>query len=87
MKILGERAMNPYTEGVSELQMAKVKEALERVEIKYKAGGATARPKVLAAGPSAPVTRPMAKVSTPQRLRYADDVAGAYQGCSSESGG
>lgn len=61
MKILGERAMNPYTEGVAELQMAKVKEALERVEVKYKAGAAASRPKVLAAA-AAPVARPVAKV-------------------------
>ena len=61
MKILGERAMNPYTEGVAELQMAKVKEALERVEVKYKAGSAAARPKVLATS-SAPAARPTAKV-------------------------
>lgn len=40
MKILGERTFNPYVEGVPELQMAKVKDAFGRAEIKYKAGGA-----------------------------------------------
>ncbi|WVQ95173.1 hypothetical protein IAU59_002267 [Kwoniella sp. CBS 9459] len=45
MKILGERAFNPYIEGVGELQMAKVKDAFARAEIKYKAGGAKAAPK------------------------------------------
>nr|XP_031863914.1 uncharacterized protein CI109_000558 [Kwoniella shandongensis]KAA5530986.1 hypothetical protein CI109_000558 [Kwoniella shandongensis] len=39
MKILGERVFNPYIEGVGELQMAKVKDAFGRAEIKYKAGG------------------------------------------------
>ncbi|WRT68653.1 uncharacterized protein IL334_005632 [Kwoniella shivajii] len=39
MKILGERAFNPYIEGVGELQMAKVKDAFGRAEIRYKVGG------------------------------------------------
>ncbi|KAK8854575.1 hypothetical protein IAR55_003314 [Kwoniella newhampshirensis] len=39
MKILGERVFNPFIEGVGELQMAKVKDAFGRAEIKYKAGG------------------------------------------------
>ncbi len=40
MKILGERAFNPYIEGVGELQMAKVRDAFEKAEIRYRAGGA-----------------------------------------------
>jgi cytoskeleton-associated protein 5 len=42
MKILGERAFNPYVEGVGELQMAKVKDAFGKAEIRYKAGGSKA---------------------------------------------
>ncbi|WWC63568.1 uncharacterized protein I303_106172 [Kwoniella dejecticola CBS 10117] len=45
MKILGERVFNPFIEGVGELQMAKVKDAFARAEIKYRAGGA-AKPAV-----------------------------------------
>lgn len=44
MKILGERTFNPYIEGVPELQMAKVKDAFGRAEIKYKAGAAKPTP-------------------------------------------
>jgi len=44
MKILGERAFNPYIEGVGELQMAKVKDAFGKAEIRYKAGGSKAAP-------------------------------------------
>ncbi|WVN86161.1 uncharacterized protein L203_101322 [Cryptococcus depauperatus CBS 7841] len=40
MKILGERAFNPFIENVGELQMTKVKDAYGRAEIKYKPGGA-----------------------------------------------
>ncbi|WVF67597.1 hypothetical protein IAT40_002355 [Kwoniella sp. CBS 6097] len=56
MKILGERAFNPYIEGVGELQMAKVKDAFGRAEIKYKAGGAKAAPKPAGGAKPAPVT-------------------------------
>lgn len=52
MKILGERAFNPYIEGVGEIQMGKVKDAFEKAEIKFKAGGAKVPPK--AAVKSAP---------------------------------
>jgi cytoskeleton-associated protein 5 len=53
MKILGERTFNPYVEKVPELQMAKVKDAFARAEIKYKAGGkAPAAPKAAAAVPA-----------------------------------
>jgi cytoskeleton-associated protein 5 len=56
MKILGERTFNPYVEKVPELQMAKVKDAFGRAEIKYKAGGKAAAPKA-AASASAPVKK------------------------------
>nr|XP_019044957.1 microtubule Associated protein [Kwoniella bestiolae CBS 10118]OCF23887.1 microtubule Associated protein [Kwoniella bestiolae CBS 10118] len=58
MKILGERVFNPFIEGVGELQMAKVKDAFGRAEIKYKAGGA-AMPAVKVGGaPKPPGTAP-----------------------------
>ncbi|KAJ9121720.1 hypothetical protein QFC22_002341 [Naganishia vaughanmartiniae] len=40
MKIFGERAMNPYLEGVSEIQQGKIKEAFEKAEVKCKGGAA-----------------------------------------------
>ncbi|WVR09379.1 hypothetical protein IAU60_006446 [Kwoniella sp. DSM 27419] len=60
MRILGERAFNPYVEGVGELQMAKVKDAFARAEIRYKAGGAKApaKPALGAAKPPATVKKP-----------------------------
>ena len=51
MKLLGERAFNPYVEGVGELQMAKVKDAFGKAEIRYRAGGAVRGP--AAGGPVA----------------------------------
>lgn len=59
MKILGERTFNPYIEKVPELQMAKVKDAFARAEIKYKAGGGKAAP-----APKPPVGAPAKKVSS-----------------------
>lgn len=59
MKILGERTFNPFIEGVPELQMAKVKDAFGRAEIKYRAGGA--KPAPAASRPAAAV--PVKKVS------------------------
>jgi cytoskeleton-associated protein 5 len=56
MKILGERTFNPYIEKVPELQMAKVKDAFGRAEIKYKAGGKAPAPKA-AASASAPAKK------------------------------
>lgn len=58
MKILGERTFNPYIEKVPELQMAKVKDAFGRAEIKYKAGGAKAAP-----APKTATAAPVKKVS------------------------
>lgn len=63
MKILGERTFNPYIEKVPELQMAKVKDAFGRAEIKYKAGGKAPAPKAAAAAPV-----PAKKVSTERSL-------------------
>lgn len=58
MKILGERAFNPYVEGVNELQMGKVKEAFGKAEIKYRAGGAKAAAPKAAAPAVKKVRRP-----------------------------
>ena len=55
MKIVGERTFNPYIEGVSELQMGKVKDAFAKAEIKYKGGVASKAP----SGPP-PAARPVA---------------------------
>jgi len=57
MKILGERTFNPYIEKVPELQMAKVKDAFGRAEIKYKAGG------------KAPATKPAAAAAAAKKVR------------------
>lgn len=57
MKIIGERAFNPYVENVQEIQMAKVKDAFGRAEIKYRPGGM----KKPAAGPR-PAAAPSKKV-------------------------
>lgn len=56
MKILGERAFNPYIENVGELQMAKVKDAFAKAEIKYRGGAKGPAPK------SAPSAAPAKKV-------------------------
>ena len=48
MKLLGERAFNPYIEKVGEIQMTKVKDAFEKAEIKYKTGGTKSAPKASA---------------------------------------
>jgi cytoskeleton-associated protein 5 len=50
MKIMGERAFNPYIEKVGDLQMIKVKDAFEKADIKYKAGGARPAVAKVAAG-------------------------------------
>ncbi|KAL7422401.1 hypothetical protein Q5752_003047 [Cryptotrichosporon argae] len=63
MKILGERAFNPYVENVAELQMAKVKDAFARAEIKYRPGGVKAgKP---AAKPAPAVKAPVKKAPAP----------------------
>ena len=61
MKIIGERAFNPYIEGVGEIQMNKVKEAFGKAEIKYRAGGAkAAKPQPTKA--AAPPTKKVSEV-------------------------
>lgn len=52
MKIMGERAFNPYVEGVAELQMGKVKDAFARAEVKFR-GGAKGPASKAAAPPAA----------------------------------
>ncbi|KAL1407788.1 hypothetical protein Q8F55_007223 [Vanrija albida] len=63
MKILGERAFNPFIENVPELQMAKVKDAFGRAEIKYKVGGVKKPAPKAAPAPAAkaPAARPAVK--------------------------
>ncbi|ORY29668.1 armadillo-type protein [Naematelia encephala] len=66
MKILGERAFNPFIEGVAELQMAKVKDAFGRAEIRYRGGAKPSGPnpaagairKAPAVGPARPARPP-----------------------------
>lgn len=58
MKILGERAFNPYVENIPEIQMTKIKEAFATAEIKYRPGGAKKPPAA-----RAPAARPTAKAS------------------------
>lgn len=53
MKIFGERLLNPYIESVDDLKKGKVKEALEKVTVKCKAGGAPVPPPVPAKAASA----------------------------------
>lgn len=53
MKIIGERALNPFLEPVDDIKKAKVKEAFEKATVKCKAGG-SAPPKPPAAAPPPP---------------------------------
>lgn len=66
MKILGERAFNPYIENVSEIQLAKVKDAFAAAEIKYRAAGPkkAAPPAAKPAG-KAPAARAPVKKAAP----------------------
>jgi hypothetical protein len=52
MKIVGERAMNPYLEPLEDLRKVKVKEAFEKAVVKCKVGAAAPPPRVTA--PSKP---------------------------------
>lgn len=71
MKILGERAFNPYVENVPELQLAKVKDAFGRAEIKYRPGGMkpkpAAKPAAKPMGKAAPAKKPAPGGSPPFR--------------------
>ncbi|KAF8326346.1 armadillo-type protein [Cantharellus anzutake] len=61
MKILGERAMNPFLEPVDDIKKAKIKEAYEKTTVKCKIGG-TAPP------PPKPAPAPIpAKRAPPKR--------------------
>lgn len=81
MKILGERAFNPYVENIPEIQMTKVKEAFATAEIKYRPGGAK-KPAAAARAPTAkpakapaPVKRaPPAKPPSPKRPANDDEL-------------
>ncbi|BEJ15612.1 hypothetical protein CspHIS471_0502170 [Cutaneotrichosporon sp. HIS471] len=70
MKILGERAFNPYIENVPEIQLAKVKDAFGRAEIKYRPGGVkkpAAKPVVKAAPKAAPMKKATPPPASPPR--------------------
>lgn len=59
MKIMGERAMNPYMEGLDDIRKAKIKEYFETAQVKAKD-----RPKPIVAPPkpaAAPGKKPVAK--------------------------
>lgn len=62
MKIIGERAMNPYMQNMDELRRTKVMEFFEKAEVKCKAG----------TGPSAPVKAPSAAPSTKPAAKKAE---------------
>lgn len=63
MKIFGERALNPFMDGVNDLQKAKVQEAFQAANVTCKAGAApTARAPAPA---SAPAPAPVASAPRP----------------------
>ncbi|KAI9883054.1 MAG: hypothetical protein M1823_005179 [Watsoniomyces obsoletus] len=53
MKIMGERAMNPYMDGLDEIRRTKIKEFFEKAEVKAKD-----KPKPVAPPPAAKTTKP-----------------------------
>ncbi|KAI9788351.1 MAG: Microtubule-associated protein, microtubule dynamics during spindle orientation [Peltula sp. TS41687] len=60
MKIMGERSMNPYLEGLDEIRRTKIKEFYEKAEVKAKDKPKPAAPPAAAAAPKgtkAPVGR------------------------------
>ena len=58
MRILGERAMNPFLEPVDDIKKAKIKEAYEKATVRCKIGSA-------APPPSKPTPAP-----PPAKVRY-----------------
>lgn len=82
MKILGERAFNPYVESIPEIQMTKIKEAFATAEIKYRPGGvkkplpASRAPaaKPAARAPAAVKKPPVAKPPSPQKPANDDEL-------------
>lgn len=91
MKIFGERALNPYMDGVNDLQKAKVMEAFEAASVACKAGASSApvaraqaaaptsaptpAPRPVAAAAAAP--RPVMGSATPKRVVEKPAVAAA----------
>lgn len=70
MKILGERAFNPYIESVPEIQLAKVKDAFGRAVIQYRPGGVkkpAAKPAAKASAKAAPPRKPAAPPASPPK--------------------
>lgn len=73
MKIIGERAFNPYVENVPEIQLAKVRDAFARAEIKYRVGGAKGGAKPAGRGPPPKPAAP--SVSKPAPVKKAAPAA------------
>ncbi|CAG8557067.1 17160_t:CDS:10, partial [Dentiscutata erythropus] len=61
MKVIGEKAMNPFIEGLDDIKKGKIKEAFEKAEVKVKATNAK-RPPPAAAPTQTPKAKPAAKV-------------------------
>jgi cytoskeleton-associated protein 5 len=68
MKIIGERALNPFMEGVDDLKKAKVKEAFEAATIKCKI-----------AGPAPPKPPPPAAAAPKVRFSSISSSPSSYQ--------
>lgn len=67
MKIMGERAMNPYMEGLDEIRRSKVKEFYEKAEVKAKDKPKPAAPPPLAAAPASKGTKTPAGKKVPEK--------------------
>lgn len=65
MKILGERAFNPYVESIPEIQMNKIKDAFATAEIRYKPGGARKAPAAAQASAGRPAAKAISAVKKP----------------------
>ncbi|KAJ7774661.1 microtubule associated protein [Mycena maculata] len=70
MKMVGERPLNPITDGLPDMRKARIKEAFERATVKCKSG-ASAPPKV--APPPAAAPAPKKKVPAPKPTVVEDE--------------
>jgi hypothetical protein len=53
MKVVGERALGGQVDALDDLRKAKVMEAFEKAEVKYKGKGAASKPAAVSAPPAA----------------------------------
>ena len=60
MKVIGEKAMNTYVEGLDDIKKGKIKEYYDKAEVKIKFSAAK-KPPPQAVAPSAPKGKPAAK--------------------------